>query len=41
MLLLGNGSSYRSEVQDPLHTNDVEDLNAEMAGAFPMFEAAT
>ena len=39
MLLLGNGSSYRSEVQDPLHTNDVEYLTAEMAGAFPMFEA--
>jgi hypothetical protein len=39
MLFLGNGSSYRSEVEDPLHTNDVEYLTPEMAGAFPMFEA--
>jgi hypothetical protein len=39
MLFLGNGSSYRSEVEDPLHTNDVEYLTAEMADAFPMFEA--
>jgi len=39
MLLLGNGSSYRSEVQDPLHANDVEYLTPEMADAFPMFEA--
>jgi len=39
MLFLGNGSSYRSEVEDPLHTNDVEYLTAELAAAFPMFEA--
>jgi hypothetical protein len=39
MLLLGNGSTYRSDVEDPLHTNDVEYLTPEMAGAFSMFEA--
>jgi hypothetical protein len=38
LLLLGNGSSYRSDIQDPLHTNDVEYLTAEMADAFPLFE---
>ena len=37
MLVLGRG--FRSEVEDPLHANDVEYLDAEMADAFPMFEA--
>ena len=38
MLLLGNGSSYRSTVRDPLHVNDAEYLTADLAPAFPMFE---
>jgi hypothetical protein len=38
MLLLGDGSSYRSTVQDPLHVNDVEYLTAKLAPAFPEFE---
>jgi hypothetical protein len=39
MLFLGNDSNYRSDVEDPLHANDVEYLTPEMAGAFPMLEA--
>ncbi len=38
MLFLGNGSSYRSAVDDPLHVNDAEFLTASLAPAFPMFE---
>jgi Arylsulfotransferase (ASST) len=39
MLLVGSSRDFRSEVEDPLHANDVEYLTAEMADAFPMFEA--
>jgi hypothetical protein len=39
LLLIGNDATWQSEVKDPLHTNDVEYLSAEMADAFPMFEA--
>lgn len=39
LLLLGGGSSYRSNVTDPLHANDAELLTEELAPAFSMFEA--
>ncbi len=39
LLFSGTGSSVASRVADPLHNNTVEILGAEMADAFPLFEA--
>ncbi len=39
LLFSGTGSSVSSRVVDPLHNNNVEILRADMADAFPLFEA--
>ena len=39
LLFSGPGSTVASRVKDPLHNNTVEVLDAEMADAFPLFEA--